>query len=208
MGLSKQAYNIIPKIREVDAVVKPSHQRPVDEGADVWVREAHPEVTFALLAGLRAGHETGDDVPPGYGLEQSKCGRVGCLPDACPGESARLGLLRPLVPAFDPAVLRGELIAQHGAALRAAADRAALQAAADRAARLAAVAHPTADVRASALSLPPVKPARSRIVSRDDIVDAVACLVTAQRIARRVARTFPAGAPQCDGHGLRMEIVA
>jgi predicted RNase H-like nuclease len=48
-------------------------------------------------------------------------------------------------------------------------------------------------------------------VGRDDIVDAAACLVTAQRIAAGSARTFPpddAGGPDWDARGLRMEIVA
>jgi predicted RNase H-like nuclease len=45
-------------------------------------------------------------------------------------------------------------------------------------------------------------------IARDDIVDAVACLATALRIAEGRAWTLPAGVPQLDGRGLRMEIVA
>jgi predicted RNase H-like nuclease len=45
-------------------------------------------------------------------------------------------------------------------------------------------------------------------VARDDVVDAAACLVAAYRIARGLALTLPAGEPQIDARGLRMEIVA
>ncbi|MBM3683591.1 MAG: DUF429 domain-containing protein [Actinobacteria bacterium] len=42
-GLTRQAWNLLPKIREVDAVVRA-------EGDD-RIREAHPEAAFAALAG-------------------------------------------------------------------------------------------------------------------------------------------------------------
>jgi predicted RNase H-like nuclease len=42
-GLSKQAFNLIPKIREVDAVMTPGRQRRIGE--------AHPELGFARLLG-------------------------------------------------------------------------------------------------------------------------------------------------------------
>lgn len=42
-GLSKQAYNLLPKIREVDGVMTPSQQRRVGE--------AHPELGFARALG-------------------------------------------------------------------------------------------------------------------------------------------------------------
>lgn len=42
-GLSKQAFGIIPKIREVDEAIAPSDQRGVFEG--------HPEMAFMRLAG-------------------------------------------------------------------------------------------------------------------------------------------------------------
>jgi predicted RNase H-like nuclease len=48
MGISKQAYCIMPKIREVDALMQPELQRRV--------REAHPEVTFASLNGGAMAH--------------------------------------------------------------------------------------------------------------------------------------------------------
>lgn len=46
------------------------------------------------------------------------------------------------------------------------------------------------------------------VVGRDDVVDAVVCLVTALRIARGEEQTLPEGEPECDARGLRMEIVA
>ena len=42
-GLSKQAYHLLPKIREVDALMTPRRQRTVVE--------AHPELCFARLLG-------------------------------------------------------------------------------------------------------------------------------------------------------------
>ncbi len=171
VGLSQQAYNIIPKIREVDRAVTPAHQRPVSAvaGGGVWVREAHPEVTFAVLAGLANGTDGA-----GHGMVHSKRGCASCRPGTCPGEVDRLALLRPWAPAFDPGAVRRVLIERHRAAT----------------------------------------PGWSgAVVGRDDIVDAVACLVTARRIADGVARTFPENippedGPACDARGLRMEIVA
>lgn len=47
-GMSKEAFNILPKIRELDAVLTPcDHQR---------VFEAHPELAFAALAGAPVRH--------------------------------------------------------------------------------------------------------------------------------------------------------
>jgi predicted RNase H-like nuclease len=47
-GLSKQAYNILPRIREVDEVMTPTLQR--------CVFETHPELVFARLAGCPLRH--------------------------------------------------------------------------------------------------------------------------------------------------------
>lgn len=47
-ALSKQASAIVPKIREVDLVITPAMQS--------WVREVHPEVSFAMLAGAPMVH--------------------------------------------------------------------------------------------------------------------------------------------------------
>jgi predicted RNase H-like nuclease len=46
--LSRQAFAILPKIPEVDQLVTPDIQG--------WVREGHPEVTFATLAGHAMRH--------------------------------------------------------------------------------------------------------------------------------------------------------
>jgi predicted RNase H-like nuclease len=43
VGVSIQAWNLVPKIRELDAVMTPDRQRRV--------RETHPELAFARLAG-------------------------------------------------------------------------------------------------------------------------------------------------------------
>lgn len=47
-GLSKQAFHLLPKIREVDAVITPARQRRV--------RETHPELAFCRLAGHPMRH--------------------------------------------------------------------------------------------------------------------------------------------------------
>ena len=44
-------------------------------------------------------------------------------------------------------------------------------------------------------------------IARDDVIDAVACLVAAARIAKGDARVLPDGAVFRDARGLRMEIV-
>jgi predicted RNase H-like nuclease len=130
VALSRQTYNILPKIREVDAIVRPGRQ--------AFVREVHPELVFAILAGR------------GRGLAEPK--------RTAAGERVRLGLLREVAPAFDPGAVRAEL-------------------------------------------------GRAQ-VTRDDIVDAVACLVASRRIATGHARVLPEGAVARDARGLRMEIVA
>jgi predicted RNase H-like nuclease len=56
-GLSKQAWHILPKIREIDAVITPEDQR--------YLREAHPEVAFTRLGGKPCAHSkrTRDGAP-------------------------------------------------------------------------------------------------------------------------------------------------
>src|SRR5213079_2258100 len=127
--VSRQLWGILPKIAEADRLVTPALQ--------ARVREAHPEVIFAVLAGR------------GRGLEHSK--------KTLAGEAERLAVLRRFVPRFDPGRVRRALGA--------------------------------------------------RAVARDDIVDAVALLVTAGRIHAGTARVLPP-APERDRRGLRMEIVA
>jgi predicted RNase H-like nuclease len=157
-GLSQQAYRIIPKLREVDLVVEPRHQEPIRDGAGIWIREAHPEVVFAVLAG---------DGQPGHGLAHSKRGCKRCVGAACPGERQRLTILQRYLPDFEPREIHQRLIRDH---------------------------HRPAGQRGPA-------------AGRDDVVDAAACLVAALRIAQGVALTLPAGAPEYDARGLRMEIV-
>lgn len=159
LGLSQQSYRIISKIREVDAAIQPDHQKPIGMGADVRVREVHPEVTFAVLAG--AGQ-------PGHGMAHSKRRCTACRGAACPGESDRLLLLRPFVSDFEPRTVQARLVRDYrGEARRGGA-----------------------------------------VVGCDDVVDAVACLVSAYRIATGQALTLPYDGPQLDARGLRMEIVA
>lgn len=127
--ISVELWNILPKIAEADRLVTPALQ--------ARVREVHPEVTFAVLAGRARG------------LEHSKKTRA--------GQRERLAILRRFVPRFDLERVRRRL------------GRAA--------------------------------------VARDDILDAVALLVSARRIHAGRARVFPR-APERDRRGLRMEIVA
>lgn len=47
-GMSRQAFGILPKIREVDSLITPAHQ--------TTVYEAHPELAFMLLAGTPMQH--------------------------------------------------------------------------------------------------------------------------------------------------------
>ena len=97
-GLSQQAYNIIPKIREVDQVLTPAHQAPIDDSAQVWVREVHPEVTFARLS------------PGGYGLIHPKRGCRDCRKESCLDADGRVRILREYLPSFDPTVERARLL--------------------------------------------------------------------------------------------------
>lgn len=158
-GLSQQTYRIIPKIRDVDRAVRPEHQKPVSDGLGIWVREVHPEVVFAALAG-----EGGR----GHGLVHAKRGCARCVTPPCPGEDDRLALLRRYVPDFDPRAVRQRLLREH----------------------------------------PREEDQRAPVVGRDDIVDAVACVVSALRILTGTALTLPAGDPEFDARGLRMEILA
>lgn len=79
--LSKQTFALVPHIRGVDDLI--------DAEVQVRFREAHPEVIFATLGDRRGG------------LEHSKKGE--------PGVRERLSILRPYLPAFDPAAIRKRL---------------------------------------------------------------------------------------------------
>jgi predicted RNase H-like nuclease len=129
-AMSRQCFAIVPKIRQVDALMSPARQ--------AFVREVHPELVFAVLAGR------------GRGLAHPK--------RTVAGERLRMRLLRPALPDFDPVRVRARL-----------------------------------------------GPSR---VTRDDLIDAAACLVAAERIARGEALVLPAGPIPLDARGLRMEIVA
>ena len=162
-GISRQTYGIISKIREVDDTVTPDHQVPLDDaGAGVWVREVHPEVTFARLS------------PGQHGLKHPKRGCTACRNTPCADADERLDLLRRYLPSFDPTRERASLLRAYRDAARG-------------------------------MDLPAVKGVP---VGRDDVIDAVACLVSALRITKGQATTLPAGPPERDARGLRMEIVA
>jgi len=68
-GISRQTYNLLPRIREVDGTIGPAQQ--------AWVVEAHPELAFALLAGgpCAASKHT----PAG------RAERIALLATTCPG---------------------------------------------------------------------------------------------------------------------------
>ena len=130
VALTIECFNIMAKMRQVDSVITPARQ--------AFVREVHPELVFAILAGR------------GRGLAEPK--------RTAAGERLRLRLLRRVAPRFDPDAVRATL-------------------------------------------------GRSR-VARDDVIDAVACVVAARRIALGKALVLPSGALEHDARGLRMEIVA
>jgi predicted RNase H-like nuclease len=134
-AISKQLYGILRKIRDVDSLMCGPRQS--------WIREAHPEVTFAALGG-QAGPLPKKSTPA--------------------GQDKRLDLIRGYVPSIDPSI-----------------DRAGLE---DQRRRLGAGK-----------------------VSLDDLIDAIACLITAYRIMKNTAFTLPLDPPK-NARGLRMEIVA
>jgi len=76
VGLSKQAWNLVSKITEVDRLLDPTRQGRIFE--------VHPEVAFARLHGVPMAHP--------------KKGR--------PGRDERLAVLRPHVPAIDALVAK------------------------------------------------------------------------------------------------------
>ena len=134
-AISKQLYGILPKIRDVDRLMSCARHS--------WIREAHPEVTFAALNG-QAGPLPKKSTPA--------------------GQDKRLDLIRGYIPSIDPSI-----------------NRAGLE---ERRRRLGAGK-----------------------VSLDDLIDAIACLITAYRIENKTACTLPPDPPK-NARGLRMEIVA
>lgn len=75
-GLSKQAWNLVPRITEVDRLLTPTRQGRIFE--------CHPEAAFAALHGVPMTHPK----------------------KARPGRAERLAVLRPLVPGIDALVAR------------------------------------------------------------------------------------------------------
>jgi predicted RNase H-like nuclease len=81
VAMSIECFNIMPKIRQVDALMTPARQ--------AFVREVHPELVFALASGRP------------HGLIEPK--------RTAAGERIRLRLLRRMSPRFDPAAVRARL---------------------------------------------------------------------------------------------------
>lgn len=81
VAITIECFNIMAKMRQVDAVITPARQ--------AFVREVHPELVFSILAGR------------GRGLVEPKR-----TPE---GERVRLRLLRRVVPRFDPVAVRAAL---------------------------------------------------------------------------------------------------
>jgi predicted RNase H-like nuclease len=79
-AISKQLWGILPKIRDVDRLMSCARQS--------WIREAHPEVTFAALG----GHAS----PLPKKRERA-------------GQDKRLALIRSYVPSIDPSIDRAGL---------------------------------------------------------------------------------------------------
>lgn len=73
MGLAKQAYNLLPKIREVRSALRPS-----DFGSEATPRaaEVHPELSFAVMAGSAGQVDVhlpdGDSMPSAAPLQHPK----------------------------------------------------------------------------------------------------------------------------------------
>jgi predicted RNase H-like nuclease len=132
-AVSRQLYAILPKIRDVDNQMSPERQQ--------WIREAHPEVTFAALDKRGSG-----PLPKKSEAE---------------GQIQRLALIRRYVRDID---------------------------------RLG--------VDEQRRRLGPGK------VGFDDLIDAIACLITAFRVKMNIAFSLPEDRNERNDRGLRMEIVA
>ena len=116
MGLSKQAYNLLPKIREVRSVLVPA-----DFGASSAPRaaEVHPELSFAAMAatlpptasprhlGSRTSH--GEEPTPSRPLQHPKRYQAGiaerlALLESCFGRITESAVLSPLAGPPHPAL--------------------------------------------------------------------------------------------------------
>jgi predicted RNase H-like nuclease len=128
--LSVQAFGILGGIRELDGFMTPERQE--------WVREGHPEVTFAVLSGGKSGIAEPKRTPE--------------------GQRIRLDLLRARLDVPDVAAIRRQF--GHG------------------------------------------------FVGSDDVIDALAMLVSASRLHYGDASILPEDGPELDARSLRMEMVA
>jgi predicted RNase H-like nuclease len=81
VALTIECFNIVPKIRHVDALMTPGRQ--------AFVREVHPELVFTMLSGR------------GHGLVEPKRTEA--------GERLRLRLLRRVASRLDPGAVRAAL---------------------------------------------------------------------------------------------------
>lgn len=79
--VSKQLFNLLDKIREIDSLVTRDRQH--------WFREAHPELIFAVLGGNKRGLTHNKKTPE--------------------GEQERLAILRRHTPHFDAREVRSQL---------------------------------------------------------------------------------------------------
>ncbi len=95
MGLSKQAYNLLPKIREVRAVLAPAD---CAAGAVPRAAEVHPELSFAVMAAtLRMAtspHQSKNPTPDG---EQATAAERLALLSSCFARITESAVLEPLV---------------------------------------------------------------------------------------------------------------
>lgn len=79
LGISKQCYHLLPRIRELDAWITPGRQRRV--------REAHPELAFALMHGAPMRHPK--RTLAGRRERMRALRRVGLAPEEGPPAGAR-----------------------------------------------------------------------------------------------------------------------
>ena len=197
--VTRELFNILPKIRDVDLLVNPARQ--------ARVRESHPEVIFATLAG--------SDVPALPPKRQSD------------GQERRVEILRRFLPGVSLDLLRRErsrlvrdvpedaarditqereddALASKPGAETLALKGPGLQPLVPAPGFQARACRPEAIGRTG----PTWRPRSSSDLALDDLIDALACLVTAYRLRTGAARVFPDGPARWDSRGLRMEIVA
>lgn len=72
--MSRQAYGILERVREVDAGLQPEHQS--------WIREVHPEISFMAWNG-------GQPLPANKKTREGREARARLIDELWPGERAR-----------------------------------------------------------------------------------------------------------------------